>query len=68
MEDFKNFFCHNPGPFPFDMTSLGWMSLPDTEANCLSRPFNKEEVLVALKDNDLRKAPGLDGFNTGWLK
>lgn len=34
----------------------------------ISKPFNKEEILLAVQECNPRKAPGPDGFNTGWIK
>lgn len=34
----------------------------------ISRKFSKEEILIALQESNNRKAPGLDGFNIGWIK
>lgn len=68
LSEFKKFFVTDLGNSPFSLKSLNWYSLDSTEQQFIDRPFCKEEIWSALKDNDGKKAPGPDEFNAGWLK
>lgn len=65
---FKDHFCSKVGTSPFNLTGLNWNSVSRQEAGFMIRQFTKEEIWIALKETDSKKAPGPDGFNASWIK
>ncbi|KAL4196962.1 hypothetical protein AMTRI_Chr04g248890 [Amborella trichopoda] len=64
---FRNLYSDPNLPRP-SMAELEFMNLPTDKADWLERPFNEEEIEMAMKDLAFDNAPGPNGFPMAFFK